>query len=213
MYSFSPISFLWHVSTIWVRTPFLSKFASNRRLWVSFSFPTPFFQWGYSQQGTFIKIPHKAHLFALSLPQLPYPFSLLRTPMVEGNDRGNLTAMWRGTIQGNISSCSCLANKDDKYLSSLDTAPSTFIFIILFYSVFEETRSLFSRTGANTADIYNVPQRQSRLGSRLARCWFLPETVSESIFLRWLVFVVHYSILPLHPDETWVCQSHTSHHL
>lgn len=70
-------------------------------------------------------------------PLLPYPsYPAVNSSQSRGMTRGNLTAMSRCTIQGNIPSCSCLSYKDGKYLLSVDTPPGSFIFMILFYSVF-----------------------------------------------------------------------------
>lgn len=69
--------------------------------------------------------------------QLLHPsYPAVNSLQSRGMTHGNLTAALGCSIQGNIQSCSCLSAKDDKYLSSLDTPPGSFIFMILFYPVF-----------------------------------------------------------------------------
>lgn len=118
------------------------------RLWVSFpSFP--FFLLFFFLLFFFFSIGAKASresslkftirpiCLPFPFPQLPYPsYPLWTLCGGRGMTRGNLTAMSRYTIQGSIPGCSCLSNKDDKYLLSVDTPPGSYSFIISFYYAF-----------------------------------------------------------------------------
>lgn len=122
----TPNSFLWHVSTMWIMIPFVSKLASNYGV---LSFLSPLFSNGAkASRESSLKFPIRPIYLLFPFTQLPHPYYPavnscraeewpveISLPCVELHNPGKHFKL-------------LLSNKDDKYLLSLDTPPGTFIF-------------------------------------------------------------------------------------